>query len=363
MKYLFTITFFLISIQFSFAQDKPDGPYKSHYDSGELKAEGQYLNKKRVGDWKSYYKSGQISRLYSYTKGKSNKERISFYKDGTVSNKTEKEGDDYITSGFYESGKLKYKRQDKSGYFKSYYESGATEIEADYFERELVGAWKKYYENGEVEWLVSYKDGYRDGLYKHYYDNGNIKLEGNNTKDKVDGEEKRYLLNSVLEWEGNYKNGVLVKTWTKYDTEGKKIEKVKFKTGVPTNATFIDVLKPTKVANGVFERMPIYPGCEVFLNNTGRKKCMNTSVAKFIAKNFNTDIAKKSKIIGRQKINVIFKINKDGRIFGIKARNKHEALRTEAIRVLSRLPIIKPGMQRGKPVIVPFAIPIVFQVN
>ncbi|WP_296385540.1 energy transducer TonB [Winogradskyella sp.] len=363
MKSIFVILLLLLSINFSFAQAIPNGPFQDYYDSGELKIEGQYKNKKKVGEWKRYYKDGQISRLYSYNKGKLNKEEVSYYKNGKVSNKTEKVGEDYISFGYYKSGELNYEKQQKTGYYKSYYKSGAIDIEANYLEYELVGIWKKHYENGQIKWLVEYKNGYRDGVYKNFYENGDLKLEGNNSKDKLDGEEKRYLANNVLEWKGNYSKGFLAKTWTKYDADGKKIEKIKFKDGVVSKSEFLDVLKPTKVEDGVIERVPIYPGCEALLTNKTRKKCMNQNVAQFIAKNFNTDIAKDNKITGRQKINVIFKINKDGRIFGVKARNKHESLRTEAIRVLSRLPIIKPGMQRGKPVIVPFAIPIVFQVQ
>ena len=59
----------------------------------------------------------------------------------------------------------------------------------------------------------------------------------------------------------------------------------------------------------------------------------------------------------------MFKIDKEGNIIDIKARAKHPNLEKEAIRVISLLPkLIKPGYQRGKPVIVPYSLPIIFNV-
>lgn len=363
MKYLFTIIIFLFGIQFSIAQDNPDGPYQEHYDSGELKTEGQYLNKKRSGDWKNYYKNGQISELYYYKSGKRNIEYTSYYKDGILKIKIEKVENIYVTSSFYESGKLFYERQYETGYYKSYYESGSKKIEANYIEGELVGIWKKYYENGEVAWLVNYEDGYRQRAYKNFYENGELKIEGNNFRDKLLGEEKRYLPNNILEWKGNYEEGVFVKTWIKFDEDGNEIKKIKFKSGIAKKAEFADVLKPTIVADGVIERLPIYPGCEDQLSNKTRLKCMNQHVAQFIVKNFNTKTATDLGITGRQKINVIFKINKKGEVTNVNAKSPHSILNQEAIRVIKMLPNVKPGEQRGKQVIMPFAIPIVFNVQ
>ena len=364
MKSIFTILLFLFGIQFSFTQDQPDGPYKDFYDSGELKVEGQYKNKKRIGEWKDYYKNGQVSNLYSFKEGKRNREKTAYYKTGVVSHKTEKTGDDFVNFGYYESGKLKYERQEKTGYYKSFYESGVVDIEAKYIDYDLVGIWKKYYENEQVEWIVTYKDGYRDGLYQHFYDNGDLKLEGNNSRDKVDGEEKRYLLGNILEWKGSYAEGILNKTWSRFNAEGKKIKKIKFKNGTASDVDFVDVLVPTEVAIGVFERVAIHPGCEDLLTNRTRKKCMNQNVARFIVNNFDKKmIANLGLSPGRKRIFVMFKIDKTGHVKEVKARGPHPKLETEAKRIINMLPVFKPGEQRGKSVIMPFSIPIVFQVQ
>ncbi|WP_407556069.1 energy transducer TonB [Winogradskyella sp. 4-2091] len=363
MKYLITLTVFLFTFQFTIAQIQPDGPYKEFYDSGELKKEGQYKNKKRVGKWKQYHKNGQVSRIYSYTNGKFDKEEMSYYENGVLSHKIELEDGVYVNFRYFKSGNLDYKRQFETGYFKSFYESGAKEIVATYLKFDLVGEWKKYYESGQLEWVVTYKDGYRHGSYKNYYENGDLKLEGSMAKEKLHGKEKRYLEGNILEWEGSYADGRLANTWIKYNAKGKKVEKIKFKDGIASKAEFNGILSPSKVEDGVIERVPVYPGCEDMLTNKTRKGCMNKNVNQLIGKNFNTELATKLNLIGRQRIVLNFKIDKTGNVIEAKAKAPHPGLAEEAIRVIKLLPKMSPGFQRDKPVIMPFSIPIVFQVS
>lgn len=363
MKHFFTIILIALCLNFSFAQDKQDGPFKDYYDSGEIKVEGQYENKKKVGEWKSYHKNGQISRLYSYDKGKLNKEEISYYEDGMVSSKTEKEGDNFVNRAYSKSGRIQHERQVGSGYYKKFFENGNLKIEANYKDYELIDEWKQYYENGEIEWLVTYMNGYRSGSYKNYYKNGDLKLEGTNYRDKVDGEEKRYLPNNILHWKGSYSKGVFSKKWILYDAKGNKSKKIKFKDGVVTNSKNKGELSVTKIPVGVLEKVPVYPGCEDFLTNRNRNRCMNMSIAQFVKKNFNTDIGNALNIKGRQRIDINFKIDKTGVVKSIEAKTQHAVLKIEAIRVIRMLPKMEPGMQRGRSVSVLFALPLVFQMQ
>ncbi len=66
---------------------------------------------------------------------------------------------------------------------------------------------------------------------------------------------------------------------------------------------------------------------------------------------------------GRQRISVIFKIDKNGDVVGVRARAPHPRLVKEATRVVNLLPKMKPGKQRGKAVVVPYSLPIIFQVQ
>lgn len=113
----------------------------------------------------------------------------------------------------------------------------------------------------------------------------------------------------------------------------------------------------------IIENVPIYPGCEDKKNNADRKKCMSEKITKFVNREFNTGLANDLGLDGRQKISVQFKIDSKGNVVGIQSKAKHPKLQSEAARVINKLPSMTPGMQRGKPVGVIYALPIIFQVQ
>ena len=108
--------------------------------------------------------------------------------------------------------------------------------------------------------------------------------------------------------------------------------------------------------------VPIFPGCDKG-NNAERRKCMSQKITKFVQRKFNTDLAGDLGLSGRQRISVIFKIDKNGDVVGVRARAPHPRLVKEATRVVNLLPKMKPGKQRGKAVVVPYSLPIIFQVQ
>ena len=123
-----------------------------------------------------------------------------------------------------------------------------------------------------------------------------------------------------------------------------------------------EVDEDIEVPFAVIENVPVYPGCEKG-NNDAKRKCMSDKIKKFVVKKFNTDLAGDLGLTGRQRINVIFKIDKNGNIVGVRARAPHPRLEKEAARVINLLPKMKPGRQRGKAVTVPYSLPIIFQVQ
>ena len=111
----------------------------------------------------------------------------------------------------------------------------------------------------------------------------------------------------------------------------------------------------------VIENVPVYPGCEN-VEKDQLRTCFQDKINKHILKNFRyPEIAQEMGIQGRVYVN--FVISKEGYITNIKMRGPDKNLEKEAHRIISLLPNITPGKQRGKPVNVPFSIPIVFKLQ
>ncbi len=123
-----------------------------------------------------------------------------------------------------------------------------------------------------------------------------------------------------------------------------------------------EVDEDIEVPFAVIENVPVFPGCEKG-NNAKKRKCMSDKIQKFVIRKFNTDLAGDLGLTGRQRINVIFKIDRSGNVIGVRARAPHPRLEKEAARVINLLPKMKPGRQRGKAVTVPYSLPIIFQVQ
>jgi len=114
-----------------------------------------------------------------------------------------------------------------------------------------------------------------------------------------------------------------------------------------------------QVAFAVIEDVPVFPGCEK-LSKKATKDCFQKKVQQHVASNFNyPQTALDLGIQGR--VSVVFVIDKTGHIIGIRSRGPDNILEKEAERIISILPKMKPGRQRGKPVKVAYAVPIFFK--
>lgn len=114
----------------------------------------------------------------------------------------------------------------------------------------------------------------------------------------------------------------------------------------------------------VVEKVPIYPGCNQKMKNDDLRQCMSDKITEFISNNFDKEIGHKNNIpSGMVRIHVVYNINEDGDIQDIMAKSAYPELEAEAIRVVKLIPRLKPGYQDGKPVSVPYSLPIMLKVE
>lgn len=156
----------------------------------------------------------------------------------------------------------------------------------------------------------------------------------------------------VVEDEEEVEETVIESTETEMDTKIVEVQDV----------VVDEVEEDVEVPFAVIENVPVFPGCENKKGNEAKKQCMSEKITQFVNKNFNTELAGDLGLSGRQRINVLFKIDKTGNIVGVQARAPHPGLEREAQRVIGKLPQMEPGKQRGKAVTVQYSLPIIFQV-
>lgn len=145
---------------------------------------------------------------------------------------------------------------------------------------------------------------------------------------------------------------VIESTETDQDDEIAEVEEIEVE----------EVYEDVEVPFSVIENVPEYPGCEKG-SNAQKRKCMSDKIAKFVQKKFNTDLVGDLGLSGKQRISVVFKIDKNGNVTGVRSRAPHPRLEKEAARVINLLPKMKPGRQRGRAVVVPYSLPITFLVQ
>ena len=123
---------------------------------------------------------------------------------------------------------------------------------------------------------------------------------------------------------------------------------------------FLDTNSMSKAIT-IIENVPLFPGCER-VPKSQRRQCFQEQIQKHINRNFQyPEQAQKLGIEGR--VFIQFIIGKDGSIGGIRTRGPHQYLEREAYRIISLLPRMTPGIQRGRYVRVPFTITITFRLQ
>jgi len=149
--------------------------------------------------------------------------------------------------------------------------------------------------------------------------------------------------------------------------DGKKIEINVIKEKTDNKVEGEDVNMPDDKVEVPFQfinQPPVFPGCEENKDTKVMKNCFSKKIQEFVARNFNTEIARNLGLPGKKaKIITMFTIGKDGKVTHIKARSKYPVLEVEAKRIIASLPQMKPGQQKGKAVAVTYTLPIIFRVE
>lgn len=190
----------------------------------------------------------------------------------------------------------------------------------------------------------------------HEYPIGAIEFVVVNSKDLTGDEVRRFnLLIERLENDTATYPGIIIKD-DNYAFLVNGNSEYGLETIIETKRTDEDTIT---VPFAVIDEVPVFPGCE---NATDKRACFNEKIQKHISKNFNyPQAAQDAGIQGR--VNVMFIIQEDGSIGNMKLRGPDKLLEDEVERIISRLPTMTPGKQKGTVVAVPFSIPVTFKLQ
>lgn len=201
--------FVLIVMLISFCSNgfgEQDGPFKLHYENGQVKSEGSFRNGLLHGLTKKYYESGQLQGEGCYKNGELDGPYKTYYVSGQIK-----------SEGVNKNGK-------QEGPNKTYYQSGQLNASGIYVNGKLEGPAKAYYEDGKIQEETYYKNGELEGPAKAYYENGQLESESFYKNGLKDGDKKLYYPTGKLRGVAKFSKGIEDGTWIMYDENG-NIEK------------------------------------------------------------------------------------------------------------------------------------------
>ncbi len=112
------------------------------------------------------------------------------------------------------------------------------------------------------------------------------------------------------------------------------------------------ILKDVEIA-------PVYNGCED-LSMEETKECFNNKVPTFIKREFNLSVSKDLNLSEPKQVAAFFIINENGNLTGMKVRDSEVTVQAEILRVLRKMPVMKPATHNGESVSVLCSIIITY---
>ena len=119
------------------------------------------------------------------------------------------------------------------------------------------------------------------------------------------------------------------------------------------------VTETEEVSFMVIDKAPTFPGCE-----SGDKDCFSKMVQKHFSEKFDAKMVNGLGLsAGKKRIFIGFKIDKEGNIIDVQARAPHIDIKEEVLLVMSSLPKMIPGENKGEKVNVKYSIPFTIVVQ
>ena len=187
------------------------GNWKLFYPTGELKAQGQYVQGLKSGEWQYFFASGKI-------------EQIGNYKDGLAHGSWK---------WYYESGDLlreeRFRKGKEDGLMVEYTVEGNEIIKGEFIDGLRTGPW--FYTVNDHTEEGEYLDGEKNGEWIFVYDNGKVNFKGEYANGIPIDKHSWYYRDGSLKQEGKYNSGERHGNWIFFNELGLESYKIKYKYG------------------------------------------------------------------------------------------------------------------------------------
>ena len=185
-----------------------EGIYKEFSDQGKLLQTGKVEKGHKVGKWIVYYETGDLKAEGSYIDD--------FF---VLENSWDRNGRQNVKNG--------------TGSYLSYYPDGKSLAESgDYKNGYKTGTWQTFYETSDkVLQESNYEKGRLNGIMKQFFESGTVYSEGIMTDNLMDGEWKWYHENGLVESKATFMKNKKDGVQTMWNSEGKKMKEEQYENG------------------------------------------------------------------------------------------------------------------------------------
>lgn len=247
---------------------KPDGLWKTYYESGQLKSIGKRTNFLLDSTWVFFSEIGDTTLIVNYKKDLKNGPRFTYSETDVLM-------EPFVNDVRQGEGK----RFDKKGNllqtinFVNGLEEGISPIfDTTGLLREIVtyrkgfvmtrevlnrydrdgkkhGYWKTFFDDWSVHIECYYRHGLRDGFYKEYDEKGNLKKITeyvNDVEQLLESDMKplvvqhEYYSNGKVKREASFRDGKREGVWREYDEKGNVVSSQTYQNGVLTGQGIVD---------------------------------------------------------------------------------------------------------------------------
>ncbi|WP_266203638.1 energy transducer TonB [Pontibacter kalidii] len=194
-----------------------------------------------------------------------------------------------------------------------------------------------------------YKTGVKEGPYYEWHRNGNLKIEGNYSHNKLHGEYRAWYEGGQLYYKRLYEKGMEEDTLKAYYESGKLRRVEMYDSGEMVSGKLYSEAGK-EVVFFPMTQLPSFPGGEY-------------DMLRFLASNIK--YPKHMQKAGVQGLVVLsFVVQPDGTFKDIEVvKGVHPDGDAEAVRVLQKMPLWKPGLEEGKPTDMHFVLPVRYSIR